>query len=287
MAKPGLRRSGQRQSDMNTKSSDQQAPSSPTTDQHDTIPSWVEVLKKDIIVSLKDELKSIVENGIQEITSRVEVNLTKTVDFIIAENKSLIKRTESLETQLSDQKIQIDILRSTNHETIDRLCKLESFSMQDNLIFTGIANMVNEDEHSIRASLASLFEEMGIEQNIQILRCHRMGRNTPRDIVVRLVNTYDKREILRASKNLKGRDAPIYINEQYPHEIEQKRRVLRPIMRKSNDLGKRAMLVQDKLLIEGKPYYTDTIKNIPFDISDLSSKSNRYTVVILGKTFSV
>ena len=75
----------------------------------------------------------------------------------------------------------------------------------------------------------------------------------PKKIVAK-VSYFKDREYIRlnASKRLKG--SQIYVNEQFPPEIEEKRRKLYPILRQAKKDKKRAKLVRDTLYIEGKEY---------------------------------
>ena len=69
------------------------------------------------------------------------------------------------------------------------------------------------------------------------------------------VSYFKDREYIRlnASKRLKG--SQIYVTEQFPPEIEEKRRKLYPVLRQAKKDKKRAKLVRDTLyILEGKGY---------------------------------
>ena len=75
-------------------------------------------------------------------------------------------------------------------------------------------------------------------------RCHRLGpkspgpRARPRSIIIKFHYYPDKETVWKAKKNLAKQN--IWVREDFPQEIMEKRRVLEPIARKARDLGKRA-----------------------------------------------
>ena len=103
------------------------------------------------------------------------------------------------------------------------------------------------------------------------------GKHTPgqghRKVIVRFSSHLGKLGILKAARNLKDRDDPVFINEQFPREIDNQRSTLRPIMKLGKNLGKRCSLVQEKLFIGNQSYTVDTLDAIPFDVSSLGTHS--------------
>ena len=100
-----------------------------------------------------------------------------------------------------------------------------------------------------------------------------------RDIVARFNILSDKHLVLRSAKKLKGREPSMFINEQFPQDIERKRRAHRPIVNTSKGwCNCHAILVKDKISIKGMAYCTDTIDQIPFDTSTSATRTigNRF-----------
>ena len=160
--------------------------------------------------------------------------------------------------------------------------------MRDNLIFSGIRESEGVSDQEIRSALLKLFQDdlkLTDPENIVITRCHRLhGKNRNiRDIVARFENPHDKRRILKSAHKLKDRAEPVYINEQFPREIEQKRKILRPLLKEAKKRSHKATLVQDKLIVNGRPYHVDTLMYLPFDISTLSTKLTQDHVLFGGR----
>ena len=109
--------------------------------------------------------------------------------------------------------------------------------------------------------------------NFNVVRCHRLYkpkhsvRSGPRDVhlIVRFTSQRTKSYILSATGKLKDRPQPLhmYINEQYPREIEQRRRILRPALKAAKAKKLKASMVMDKLIIKGKTYTVDNLGDIP------------------------
>lgn len=128
--------------------------------------------------------------------------------------------------------------------------------MRDNLIFSGIPEGKLQDTEQVLQNF--LQNKYKLDYKIDFERVHRIGKWNefsvyPRKIVAKFSYFKDREYIrLNASKRLKG--SQIYVNEQFPPEIEEKRRKLYPILRQAKKDKKRAKLVRDTLYIEGKEY---------------------------------
>ena len=69
---------------------------------------------------------------------------------------------------------------------------------------------------------------------------------------------------------LKGTN--IFINDDYPMEIEKKRGALRPVLRHVKGVDPKPTLIQDKLRFKGRLYTVESVMKIPIDMSRLGTK---------------
>lgn len=244
----------------------------------DKMPKWAQTMKEEIVNSLKSELSSMVSTMIE----KLEEKLTTTSD-----------ESEALRQQVASQELQIAYLKNQHNHTMDRLLKMESYSMRENLIISGVRESENETEQQIREKIQKLFrDDLKLDVTIPILRCHRLGPNKTsagpgrkhRDIIIRLTTHSDKKTILRARKNLAKKRPPIYINEQYPREIEQIRHRLRPFAKQARELKLKATVIQDRLLVDGKLFSEDMLDRLPFDITPVSTTITDTKVLFSGRT---
>ena len=121
------------------------------------------------------------------------------------------------------------------------LCAKTSF-------FTGIEKICN-----------FIFKDLGINDQMTFYRVHRIGKycpeqKYPRPIVAKFHSFKDREKVRRAAPYaLKGRKYGV--REQYSTEIENKRKLLYPVMKKANEVeGNKVRLVQDKLFINDIQY---------------------------------
>ncbi|VDI59818.1 Hypothetical predicted protein [Mytilus galloprovincialis] len=167
--------------------------------------------------------------------------------------------------------------KSEQKETIkqmqDTITDLKCRSMKNNLIFSGLDFQQNE---ICDAKIQNFLEaELGINYRVSFGNVHRFGKpglNGVRPIVTRFIYRREMEHVLSRTYKLKGKK--FGISEQFPPEIENKRKDLYPIMKKAKSEGKKVKLVRDKLYINGKLYYNTTASN---------DQTKEYRDVLLSK----
>ncbi len=68
-------------------------------------------------------------------------------------------------------------------------------------------------------------------------------------------------KVWQARKQLKGSD--IYLNEDFPMEVQDKHQILRSILQRARTMEKQAFLNVDNLMIYGSRYTTDDLDKLP------------------------
>ncbi len=111
----------------------------------------------------------------------------------------------------------------------------------------------------------------------------------PKPIIFKLLDYNDREQIWNARKNLKdanaGSDEKIFLSEDYPIEIKNRRRFLEPIRKKAVAENMKAFLTYDKLILEGKAYTVDNVDELPAMLhpSELATKrSDSHTGFFTG-----
>lgn len=97
-----------------------------------------------------------------------------------------------------------------------------------------------------------------IDEYISFERVHRMGkpdefRTKPRNIIAKF-SFFKDREFVRRRAPQKLKNTNIWVNEQFPPEIEERRKKLYPVLRLARQKHSHVRLVVDKLYIDGKLY---------------------------------
>ena len=116
-------------------------------------------------------------------------------------------------------------------------------------MFSGIHEEEREDTEAVLQNFLQRKFKLGYE--ISFERVHRIGKwnefsEYPRSIVAKFTY-YKDREFIRNSAPKKLRGTRIWVNEQFPPEIEERRKKLYPVMRQAKKDHKRTKLVRDTL----------------------------------------
>ena len=177
---------------------------------------------------------------------------------------SISDRMDTLEYSLGLAQDQITQLTTDKNKMNDTLLYVQSQSMRNNLVFTGITEDPHEKPEATEVTLRKFMVDklkiaQGIVDSFRLERVHRMGDNSsrfgatnrPRNIVAKFLQFKDRETVRRARTNLKGTNC--FINEQFPKDIADRRKQLYPKMRQAIRDGKRAWLSYDTLYIDGRP----------------------------------
>lgn len=95
----------------------------------------------------------------------------------------------------------------------------------------------------------------------------------PRLIVAKFTFFKDRERVRKSAKVLKGTN--FSIQEQFPEEIEKRRKPLYPLLKAARKDDKRASLVKDRLFVEGKEVFAPTAKAKPDSATDPAMEATR------------
>lgn len=184
-----------------------------------------------------------------------------------ANKVSVTDMQDSTFSEISTLRNNIDSLRKEKIQMNDELLDLRCRSMKNNLIFNGLLGE-HKDENSESVLRDFLYNELGVDFQIEFGNVHRFGRfkqGKPRPIVARFL--YYKDLIYVKNQAYKLRHSAYSINEQFPAEIENERRNLYPIRKQAKANGHATRLVRDKLYIDGKLHVPSSVP-VPFEDSE-------------------
>ncbi|XP_061179393.1 uncharacterized protein LOC133188019 [Saccostrea echinata] len=223
---------------------------------------------------------------VKQIVSSIEASAQSMSDMFenVKSHADQDLRSIRIDTANLDKKLTSDITELSNgqRELEKSVIDLKSRSMRDNLVFTGIPE--NREENCEDVLRDFLKTKLKIHDEIPFERVHRLGkpdefRTKPRNIVAKF-SFYKDREFVRKRAPLKLKGSNIWVNEQFPPEVEEKRRKLYPVMRKAMKENRRVKLVVDKLYIDGKMYEPNATQehvNAPSYPTRRMSESSRNT----------
>ena len=225
---------------------------------------------------------SIKLSSLSDSQEQSNFNIKQAVDTIGALQQRVVTLESTVDTleskvgrlEASNQKLQAQLTT-----VLDRSIKLESQSRRDNLVIDGISESDPEDCFEKVRHVFS--QTMGIQDadKIMITRCHRLGRkqphsSRPRPMILKFHWFGDRQRVWAAKNKLKGKD--LWISEDFPQEIRERRRILTPIFKKARSLGKQAFFNVDKLIIDGKSYCVDNLSTLPAELNPAMISTPQY-----------
>lgn len=216
------------------------------------------------IATMGNKLKTLetLEKKILEIETDMKKMWVHVHDNVKTTNEQISNmsdRIEALEFSLGTAHDQITQLNKEKVEIKDNLLYVQSQSMRNNLIFANIKESEHETpkdcEQLVRDFLVQKLQlAQSVVDDIGFERVHRTGerspQNKPRHLVAKFSAFKDRELVRRSKRQLHGSE--FYIYEQFPKAIADRRRALRPRLRKAISEGKRAWISYDTLYIDGR-----------------------------------
>ena len=221
----------------------------------------------------KSEMITAFTKILEEKLKPIEDKLNKldiienSVDYALEELKNLTDLQATVEQQ--DAKIkslenQLKLCKAETRSVMDKLLNLENFSRKNNIKLWGIK--LKEGQHLLDLVLMVLSEEQIALNSSDIERIHFVGPATSqsRPVLMRLHHYKNKLAIMDKRSSLKKRG--IFVSEDYPKEILDRRKVIVPTFFKSLNVcpNQNPKLLVDSLLLGGKKYSVDNISAIPY-----------------------
>ena len=227
-----------------------------------------------------DSIEQLVSN-----TQATIENLTSSVDQV-----RVLSQTAMQEVTKCNQAIQLLSCKTKEIDILkEKLIQGECYSRRDNLIFEGIREQVHEDcESKIMDILVTTLKITDARTRIKFTRVHRLGgqmQNKTRPVIVKFHFFKDRQEVWSLRRKLKGTD--IWMSEDFPVEIRNRRQVLQPIYQealRSPDV--RASLVADKLFLNKQMYTIETLHRLPenFKLQKTSLQVENSTVFFYNRS---
>lgn len=227
------------------------------------------------VKSLESELKTA-SNDITDIKTSVEFGNTTANE---AKETAKSSKAECVTMQNNIDKLELENarLRKEHNKLFTRVVSLESYGRRDNLLVFGIQEAPGEN---VLDKIQNLFtKDLKIDNalDIRIVRSHRLGppkKGFHRPIIIRFHYFGDRQLVWGKRSKLKGQS--VWLAEDFPQEVMEARKQMLPFLKAAWSAGKKATMLVDKLLIDGKTYTKDTLHNIPSDI-DPSASCERIT----------
>ncbi|CAH2085156.1 unnamed protein product [Euphydryas editha] len=176
------------------------------------------------------------EDKLNQQTSLISTNVTNNIMQAFDEKmKTLLEENNNLKTRITklEQKIEF----------------MEKDKRKNNLVFFGIEEK-EKTEFELVECMKKIIEEMGIQlESQEIAKIYRIGQrsNKNRPIVVSFTTTWKKNLIQKNKSNL---PKDIYLTEDYPKEVLETRKKLKPIVEEERKKGNFAYIKYDKIVVK-------------------------------------
>lgn len=203
------------------------------------------------VVNVETKTRSLQESMVTVNEKCAEINRQK------EQIRKLENDMKNQECEITEIKKGLDMIKDESEnvrELKEKVTDLRCRSMKQNLVFTGLSNesRAENTEDKLRNFL---FHELGIEDHIEFANVHRFGRfvrGKDRPIVARFLYNNDLLNVKYNAYKLKG--SQYGISEQFPQEVENRRKQLYPIMKRHKSAGDNVKLVRDRLYINNELY---------------------------------
>ena len=245
---------------------------------------------------LTASMKTIVNSSIQGALKNITSSITKAV----AEDPEINKQKRSI-SQLQTENLRltrkVHVLDSEYNKLKLRINTIEQKSLDHTLIIRGTVENQEETETSMKDSIFSelsetvvgeTFEEkLNTARRMEIKRCKRIGHynaQRARPISVELKYKEDVKYIMDNKSFLRHK---IFIDHEYTSDIEQKRKLLLPILktaRYTEPYKGHCKMEDDKLVIRGRTYTSENLHQLPEDINcfKVTSKEDEHCLGFFG-----
>lgn len=222
---------------------------------------------------IADEKQNLMFSSIDDLTEQLTeirtllTDLKTNTDATKQSSAAALNKLNTVETKVNRLECDLSKAKKQIADLQQKLVDLESYGRRSNLLFYGVSEDDTENcEEKVKWIIKN---KMGIENtdSMKIERAHRMPGVKPpestrtRPIIIRF-NWYKDRETVWGKRS-KLKDTNFWVNEDFPYETNQKRRILQPIVSAARKLGMRATLIKDTLLLDGKTYTVETLSTLP------------------------
>ena len=187
------------------------------------------------------------------------------------EYNELKEEVDTLKNELTDLRRSNDDLYNENEDLRDRLSKiervtdnLENRSRRNNVLFYGLSkSSADETAEDCECLLKDVLEKkLELTDQVQFDRVHRLGSSQNAPIIARCTFYQQKLAILKAKPKLKGMNSKVFIGEDFSQRVRDLRKKLTPHLKHLKSEGKRAVMVFDHIVVDGRKHFLDTSGNL-------------------------
>ena len=189
--------------------------------------------------SLEAYLKENFFDMIKVTSDETKVEILKSLDFNHVEIRDLKEKIVAQDRTITDLQQQMtDVLHTANKQArwITELeasnVHMETYMRRRNLIFEGCKEQDQENIYAVIVNITNVLK-LQMDPGLEIDKVHRYGRSfagKPRPVIVKFLKHTTRDKVLLAARKLKHYDTNLYINEDLPSSVKNRRAELRSIV---------------------------------------------------------
>ena len=217
----------------------------------------------DTLIAIDNKLSSLDERmNLIEVLHKEFNCIQKSLEFSQDQILKLTQENKQLKQSVATLTNQVASVTDENKLMKEAILVLQSRSMRDNLIFSGISEppsgVTPDPERAVKEFMTTHLKIPSDKVNkITFHRVHRLGpvskgRDRPRPIIAKFEHFKQKEMVKQQGRELKGTD--FGMNDQFPREIMERRKILFPIRKKYMEENKKAVISVDRLYVDGQLY---------------------------------
>ena len=289
--------------------------SMPATDTNDATTAMLREIKK-MEERLSEKITTSKDQDLSEMEERLNNNIRTTIDTSIKDALKVIQTSlntavENNTTVLSHT-VELKDLRDENSRLNrkvqqltaeqsrmkQQLTKIENLSLENSLIIRGLTEDIKETEQLLVEKLHNVLSRImqGDTDEIKLLNAkqitikniRRLGRPNRQRTRPVSAELYHKQDVDYILENRFDLEKGIYVDKEYPIEVERKRKILLPILRaakRSSEFKKQSKLEEDKIVLKGRRYDINTLNQLPDELNvfKVTTRENTSTIGYFGK----
>ena len=212
-----------------------------------------------VVNELRQEV-NLMRTSLNELCKSTE-HVSNTTDKIEKHITVIDNRLSNMDKVIEEAQQNYCELLNKYNELNERMTDMESRSKRDNLLFTGVPETPKESSDDCMRKIREILKNsLSIEnaESLQIVSCYRKGvppstnagasaPGRPRAVFCKFHSFGDRQKIWKAKTKLRG--TQYAVQEDFPKEILERRKVLLPIMFAARRMKYTAYLTVDKLHI--------------------------------------
>ncbi|KAK6171920.1 hypothetical protein SNE40_018341 [Patella caerulea] len=208
--------------------------------------------------TFETKINGLIEN-VDKLSNRMN-NIEGGLNEVKIEQAEMKSATSNLQRELNQG---MATMKQNYSELFERHLDLQTRSMRDNLVFAGLPVSESDDENTESLLIEFMKKELKLNDPPDFHRAHRFGGMYEVNVNGELA--YRSRNIVCRFKNFKGREivrncgrllkgSSYGIREQFPKEINERRKFLWPYFKEAKIQKKKVSLKRDKLYIDGREF---------------------------------